>query len=184
EQTLRDELSLPLKWHSYVRKTVTEDQIEQYFQSHRAQFDGTELRASQIFLAVESMADPKQVATGLAKLGKIRQEIVNGMLFADAAKKYSDAPTGAKGGDVGLFKYQSPLSPQMKKVAFGLPKGELSQPFAGAKGVHLCVVTERKEGNLSLEDVRTLVLETLSDELWAKKIKELKAKAKIERVGK
>jgi peptidyl-prolyl cis-trans isomerase C len=182
EQTLRDELSLPLKWQIYVNKNITELQIEKYFDAHRSHFDGTELRVSQIFLAVEDMTETQQVATGLAKLAKIRKEIVDGLPFADAAKKYSDSPTGAKGGDVGRFQFQGPLSPQLKKMAFSLPKGEISQPFAGAKGVHLCVVTERKDGDLTLEDVRSHVLETLRDELWAKKIKELKAKAQIERV--
>jgi peptidyl-prolyl cis-trans isomerase C len=182
EQTLRDELSLPLKWQIYVNKNITELQIEKYFEAHRSHFDGTELRVSQIFLAVEDMSEPPQVAAGLARLAKIRKEIVDGLSFADAAKKYSDSPTGVKGGDVGRFQFQGPLSPQLKKMAFSLSKGEISQPFAGAKGVHLCVVTERKDGDLTLEDVRSHVLETLRDELWAKKIKELKAKAQIERV--
>lgn len=183
EQSLRDELALPLKWRNYVSKTTTETQIEQFFNEHRERFDGTELRISQIFLAGESMEDPKQVTAALTKLTRIRQEILDGLPFAEAAKKYSDSPSGAKGGDLGRCKFHGMLSPQLKKVAFSLPKGELSQPFAGAKGVHLCVVTERTEGQNSLEDARTDVMDALSDELWVKKIKELKAKSKIDRTN-
>jgi peptidyl-prolyl cis-trans isomerase C len=181
EQVLREELSLPLKWRNYVLKTVTDEQIEQHFKANQIRFDGTELRASQIFLFVESMADSQQVAEGLAKLKKIRQEIVDGLPFADAAKKYSDSPTREKGGDVGYFLFEGKVSPQLAKVAFSLPKGEISQPFAGARGVHLCVVTERKDGELSLEDVRSQVIEELSKEIWTSKLKELKAKAKLEK---
>ena len=181
EQVLREELALPLKWRNYVLKTVTEQQIGDYFTTHHLKFDGTELRASQIFLAVESMSDQKQVEAGLAKLARIRMEIEAGLPFADAAKKYSDSPSGAKGGDLGWFLYEGKVSPQMAKMAFSLQKGELSQPFPGAKGVHLCLVTDRKEGESGLEDARTAVLQALSSELWTRKIKELRSKAKIDR---
>lgn len=181
DQVLRDELSLPLKWRHYIIQTVSEEELHDYFEAHRVLFDGTELRASQIFLAVESMDDPKQVSAGLARLAKIRAEIEGGLDFAEAAKKYSDSPSGAKGGDIGWFLAEGKVSPQLARVAFSLPKGEMSQPFVGVKGVHLCVVTDRKEGQTGLEDARASVLQAVSNELWTKKIKELRSTAKIER---
>jgi peptidyl-prolyl cis-trans isomerase C len=180
EQILREELSLPLKWRNYVMKTVTEEEIQEYFETHKVQFDGTEVRASQIFLAVASMQDPQQVTAALSKLAGIQKEILGGLKFAEAAKKYSDSPTGAKGGDVGWFLYEGKVSPQLAKTAFSLKPGEMSQPFTGVKGVHLCLVTDRKEGQLGLEDARTIVMQAMSNEMWTRKIKSLRAAAQIE----
>lgn len=181
DKILRAELALPLMWRNYIVQTVPEEAVQKYFDDHKVDLDGTEVKASQIFAKVEDLKDPKQVEQALAKLSKIRDEINAGLPFADAARKYSQAKSGEKGGDVGYFLTAGKMPRAFTKVAFALKPGEMSEPFVSPFGAHLCLVTDRKQGELSLEDVRVKVMESLSNELQARKLKELRAKAKIER---
>lgn len=181
DKVLREELALPLMWRNYVRKIVLENDVQKYFDDHRIDLDGTQVKASQIFAKVADLKDPEQVKQALAKLAKIRDEINAGLSFADAAKKYSQAPSRDKGGDVGFFLTEGKMPRAFTKVAFSLKPGEMSEPFVSPFGAHLCLVTDRQEGELSLEDVRVKVMEKISAELMAKKLKELRSKAKIEK---
>lgn len=179
EKILRDELALPLMWRNYVTQQVTDKMVQEYFEQHRVELGGTEVKASQVFAKVADVNDPKQVSAALAKLSKIRQEIEAGLPFADAAKKYSQAPSRDKGGDVGYFLPEGKMPRAFTKIAFSLKPGELSEPFASPFGAHLCLVTDRRD--LSLEDMRVKVMEAISRDLQTQKLKELRAKAKIER---
>jgi parvulin-like peptidyl-prolyl isomerase len=69
---------------------------------------------------------------------------------------------------------------QLTREVFRLNVGEVSQPFRTSWGVHLCLVTDRKPGDLSLEDVRDEVLARMSQDLWNETIAELRKTAKIE----
>lgn len=184
DKILREELALPLMWRNYVTKTVPEQAVQQYFDQHRVELDGTEVKASQIFAKVGNLSDPQQVEQALAKLSKIHDEIKAGLSFAEAARKYSEAPSGKKGGDVGYFLTEGKMPRAFTKIAFSLKPGEMSEPFVSRFGAHLCLVTDRKPGELSLEDVRPKVMEGISNELQAQTLKELRSKAKIERVDK
>lgn len=181
DKVLREELALPLIWRNYVLKTVLEKDVQKYFEDHRIDLDGTQVKASQIFAKVGNLKDPEQVKQALDKLSKIRDEIKAGLPFADAAKKYSQAPSREKGGDVGFFLTEGKMPRAFTKVAFSLKPREMSEPFVSPFGAHLCLVTDRQEGELSLEDVRVKVMEKISAELMAKKLKELRSKAKIEK---
>ncbi len=69
---------------------------------------------------------------------------------------------------------------QFSREAFRLKVGEISQPFRSKFGVHLCVVTGRTPGDLSLEDVRDEVLTRLSQEMWKQTVADMRKTAKIE----
>ena len=117
-------------------------------------------------------------------MAKIRKEIADGLEFAAAAEKYSEAPSGKKGGDVGWLVIGGGKMPRVcTTAAFELQSGEMSQPVVSSYGAHLLLVTQRKDGQFSLEDVRPQVMQGLSSELQRKKVQELRAKARIDRLG-
>jgi peptidyl-prolyl cis-trans isomerase C len=68
----------------------------------------------------------------------------------------------------------------ISRVAFQLKKGDISEPFRTSFGMHLLTVTDRRPGQLSLEDVRPIVLEAISDDLWRDTVRDLREKARIE----
>lgn len=176
EETLRRELTLPLDWDEYVRRQTTEEKLRDVWKSRKHEFDGSEVRAAQIALKGDDPAADEK------RLADVRQQIVAGkQTFADAAKKHSQAPSAAKGGDLGRFGYRGKQPPPYPQIAFELKVGEVSEPIRSPFGVLLLTVTERSEGQLSLEDARPEILQQLSTELQREVLDKERAKAKIER---
>ena len=186
DAALRRELYLPLAWEYHLGRVLTQGTLQAEFERHRSEYDGTEIRASQIFIKTDA-SDPasqvKDAGTKEAadKLARLRSEVVAGKIsFADAARRDSEAPSAAQGGDVGYFAFRGPMPPEVCRVAFALKKGEVSRPFRTPFGVHLYTVTEIRPGNLSLEDVRSAVIRRLSTELWDKLVAQARSTAKLE----
>lgn len=178
---LKSELGLTLAWQSYVRKTVTPEQLKEYFHSHKIELDGTQLRASQIFLKVTHPSDQTEVARQVARMSEIRQSVLDKKLtFSEAAKKFSESPSREQGGDIGLFGWRGKLPPSVSKAAFGLQLDEISEPIVSPFGVHLIQITERHPGDFSLEDVRSVILDRLSQKMWAETVQTRRETAKIE----
>lgn len=91
----------------------------------------TQVRASHILVKTQ------------AEALKIRQEIINGKSFAQAAKEYSICPSGQEGGDLGYF-CRGMMVPEFEDAAFSLPVQKLSDPLQTQFGWHLILVTDKK----------------------------------------
>lgn len=183
EKDLREELALSLAWQVQLHRMVSDERLREYFQKHRNQFDGTQLRARVILLKVDEEKSVEGQADAIKRLQEIRKEITSGQItFAEAAAKYSQAPSSRQGGDIGYFTYRGKMPELFTRVVFDLKPGALSEPFNTPFGVQLAVVTEVKPGELSLEDERATVLRRLSDELWRELVSQQRADAKIERL--
>jgi len=181
EDSLRAHLALPLAWKSFVRRTVTDEQLRDYFAKHRSEFDGSEVRASQIVISVPADSDESAWTVAEKTLVDVRDAVATGKLtFAEAARRHSSSPSGKEGGDLGYFAYRGRLPVAISSVAFALQPGEMSQPFRTAFGVHLLTVTERRSGDLSLEDARESVGEQLSRDLWNKQVQTERMSARIQ----
>ena len=90
-----------------------------------------EVRASHLLVATQAEA----IA--------LRDEIVAGRLFEEAAQAVSKCPSGKNGGDLNFFG-RGRMVPEFDAVAFDLPVGEVSQPVKTQFGWHLLVVTETR----------------------------------------
>lgn len=175
---LKEELSLPLMWKSHLQFAVTQQQIREYFQKHKHRYDGTKVKARQIFLKAD---DDKSRDAAAKELLQIKKQIAAGKIsFEDAAKKHSQAPTAKTGGDLGFFGWQGRLPRALSKAAFTMKPDEIGEPIDSPFGVHLMQVTARKPGDISLEDARPVVFNDLSQELWNELVKKRMAAAKIE----
>lgn len=181
EKSLRGLVAGDLAWRQYVRRVITDAQLRGHFEKHRHEYDGTEIRASQILMKRPEGADEKQIQALREKLDRIREEVVGGKTsFAEAARKHSEAPSKSEGGDVGWFPYRGKMPTVFTREVFPLKKGEVSRPFATPFGVHLAVVTDVKPGRLSLEDVRQLVFRDVAERTRRETLEKLKRAARIE----
>lgn len=90
-----------------------------------------EVRASHILVKTKEQAE------------SIREDIINGRSFAEAAKEYSLCPSGKQGGDLGYFGH-GVMVPEFDKAAFELPLNIVSEPIKTQFGWHLLVVTDKK----------------------------------------
>ncbi len=109
-----------------------------------------DLRASHILIMVDKNATPADTLAAYNKIMKIRDEIVAGKDFAEAAVEYSDDPSAKdqkaipnkqryrKGnkGDLGYFTVFNMVYP-FESAAYNTPVGKVSQPIRTQFGYHL-----------------------------------------------
>jgi len=176
------ELSLSLAWLNYVKATITPEQIRAHFDQHRLEFDGTRVRARQIFFKRQAGETDADLASRVQKMAEIRQQIQSQALdFPTAAQRFSEAPSKKDGGDVGWFAARGRMPYEVAKVALPLNVGELSEPILSPFGVHLVLVEEKEAGLLSPEDARRAILDQLSTQLWEQTVQQQRQTAKIQR---
>lgn len=152
--------------HQEIRRRIDikEEDIEGYYLDHPEQFrteEGVVLR--HILLKLPEGAGPAQEKEALEEAGRIRQEVLSGKKFEEAALIYSqDEASAAQGGWLGFFG-KGALSPAMEEVVWKLQEGDVSEPVPSAQGVHLIQVVEKTSGEIRpLDRVR----ETISDKLY------------------
>jgi len=148
---LQHRVAWKIVWPPYVSRQLTDKALEKYFQSHRRDFDGTQLRVSHILLSVRD----DTVASSMTRAEAICQEIRSGKIsFAEAARKHSTAPSAEDGGDVGFISRHDPMPESFSRPAFALEKDAVSDPVVTDFGVHLIQCTAVKPGEKTWQDVR------------------------------
>lgn len=104
----------------------------------------SQIRASHILLMYKGSM--RSTATrskdeALTSITAMKTEIADGADFADLARKNSDCPSGAEGGDLGKFP-RGAMVPEFDKAAFALEPGQVSDVIETAFGYHLIQRTE------------------------------------------
>ncbi|MDR0966349.1 MAG: peptidyl-prolyl cis-trans isomerase [Myxococcales bacterium] len=116
----------------FARQAVTEAEIEAHYQANPDEFSVPEgVRAAHIV-----------VSTNDAAIGVLR-ELRAGLAFDEAARRYSVAPEGKNGGDLGFFP-RGVMPPMFDKVCFELPVGRVSDIVPSDYGFHIFKVLEKK----------------------------------------
>jgi parvulin-like peptidyl-prolyl isomerase len=180
EDDVRQAARVSVRWQAYVRRTVTEKEIREHFEAHREQFDGTQVRISQIVRIVSTPPASAEWSEAEQLLAELKTQLQSGKIeFASAAATQSESPSAKSGGDVGFIRFGGDVPAPVAAAAFSLKTGQISLPIRSTVGVHLVQVTDRRAGELSLEDARPAVLKSLGDRLWQKTVKTLRDKAKI-----
>ncbi len=183
-ETLRPRLVWQRLWQQYVEKYLNDAALEAHFNTHREDFDGTQVRVSHILLRPDRSNDPKSVAAKQKAAATIREQIEKQEIsFAEAAKKFSAGPSRHQGGDLGLIPRHGVMVEPFSQAAFALKKGQISPPVVTPFGVHLIVVTEIKPGEIEWSDVREHLQAPAAHELFLKLAEKQRKKAKIEFTG-
>ena len=156
--TFRRQLEWQEGWSSYLKKQLTDEKIEKFFEDHRMEFDGTRLNVSQILLPVgkkDGQQDEVSLNAALERAREIRAEIENKKLsFAQAAEKYSTGPSAKQGGELGLIGRREPMPDAFSKSAFALKRHQVSEPVVTTFGVHLIQWTDSTPGKKTWFDAR------------------------------
>jgi len=87
--------------------------------------------------------DAEQLAAAEAKANGILDQIHKGAAFDEVAKKNSDGPSAAQGGDLGLFK-RGTLSKELEDRTFAMKAGELTDVIRTKQGFVILKVTEHQ----------------------------------------
>lgn len=171
-------------WNRYARELLTDADLEQFFEAHRRDYDGTQLRVSHILLRIEGTQDQGTVAGAVRKATAIRDQILSGATtFADAALRHSAGPSREQGGDLGFIPRRERMVEEFSAAAFRLKKGEISPPVLTPFGVHLITVTDEQPGTLKWQDVREQLITAAQVPAFHQLAAHLRKTAKVEYTG-
>lgn len=171
--------------HFVERVTISDNEVRAYYESHPESFKQPEqVRASHILISVDPQANSSKRSSARKKAEEIRQKLRKGEDFADLAKKFSQGPSRAKGGDLGYFR-RGQMTKPFEDAAFALMPGEVSDVVQTKFGYHLIKVFEKKpEATIAFEEIREVLGRYLTQEKVQNEvslyIQKLKENAKVE----
>jgi len=155
--TLRRTLKWQLSWQHYLDHYLTEKNLQKFYEQHRRNFDGTELRLAHILWKVD-VDDAEALAAAKEAAANVRRRILAGKTTFDAAAaEHSQAPTADTGGKIGYITRHDSMPEPFAKAAFELKKNEISPPVVTPFGVHLIQCLDVKPGQRPWRDVRQAV---------------------------
>ncbi len=172
KETLKEPLKVQVEYRSYPfdlfasSVQVTDKDVEDYYQANRdSKFhQPKQAKLRYISIRVAPEADPKQKEAARARANRLLADARAGKDFAELAKKESDDPTAAKGGDLGWV-VQGQLPPAIDKVVFGLTKGGISNVIETPGGLQIVKVEDvKEEKTLTLKEASDQIKSTLKTE--------------------
>ncbi len=154
---------------------VSEDEAKAYYAAHSDTLvQKEEVNARHILLKVDEGATQEEVDKVLARMMKIQARAIAGEDFAKLAQEYSEGPSAPNGGDLGWFGRDGGMVKPFEDAAFGLVKGEISQPVRTRFGWHIIKVEDRKDpSQMTYEDVEKEIKQILAEEKATDKLSDL-----------
>jgi peptidyl-prolyl cis-trans isomerase SurA len=170
--------------------SISKEDQQQFYNEHKSELEQPEsIRLSEILVAPKKAAatpadpaaaaapgaDPKSqdaeaakqaedtaaLAAAEAKANDLLKQIRAGASFEDIAKKNSDGPSAAQGGDLGLFKRGS-LAKELEDKTFAMKADEVTDVIRTKQGyVILKVISHTQAGIPPLKDVEPRVQDAL-----------------------
>ena len=130
------------------RVKITQDQIKQYYEEHKHEYDQPEqVQIREILISTEG-----KEAAGLEAAEKRAREVLEKVRtngdFAELAEEYSDGATAkSRGGEIGFFR-RGQLAKEIEEVAFRLNRGETSDLIRTKYGWLIIKVELKYEGGV------------------------------------
>lgn len=153
--------------------TITDDEVKQFFEENKAQFDVVEqVKVAHILVATKEEAEA------------VLKQLKEGADFAKlAAEKSIDPGSKDNGGEYDFFPRGTMHEP-FENAAFALKKDELSDVVQTDNGFHVIKLLDRKEAYSATfeekkEEVRDIIVNNKVYEMSEKWMTDLKAKAEI-----
>jgi peptidyl-prolyl cis-trans isomerase SurA len=156
--------------------TVTKEEEQKFYDDHKSELEQPEsIRLSEILIApktpaadakgqddaAKQAADAAALAAAEAKANDVLKQIKAGANFDDVAKKNSDGPTAAQGGDLGVFK-RGTLAKELEDRTFAMKSGEVTDVIRTKQGyVILKVINHQMAGIPPLKDIEPRINDAL-----------------------
>jgi peptidyl-prolyl cis-trans isomerase SurA len=172
--------------------SISKEEEQQFYDEHKNEMEQPEsIKLSEILVTPQKPASDKSAAgnpagdasaTGAdaakqaqeaaalaaaeAKAGDVLKQIRAGANFEDMAKKFSDGPSAAQGGDLGSFK-RGTLAKELEDQTFAMKSGEVTDVIRTKQGyVILKVTSHQMAGIPSMKDIEP----KLQDALYYQKL--------------
>lgn len=183
---LQDQLAINKLLSRKVRGSIilTDEELEAYYRAHPQEFQLTgQVQLRHLLIAIPKAEDPEAEAAAASRVSEVLAALMAGAPFAAVAARYSDAPTAAQGGELGVLR-QGELAPELERVAFALLPGEMSTPIRTAAGYNILLVEAREAPVLPFAQAREGIRDQLFRQRAQKRFRdyltELRQKAYVE----
>ena len=143
---------------------VTKEEEKKYYDEHQKEFEHPErVRLSEILVSTEKLEPGNQAGLAAAqqKAQQLLQQVRGRTPFEEVAKKSSDGPTAAQGGDLGYFK-RGTLAKELEEKTFTMKPGEITDVVRTKQGFLILKVTDHEQAGVPpLKEVEPQILDTL-----------------------
>jgi len=135
------------------KAAVTSSDLQQYYNSHEAQYQVPEtVKVRHILIKTplpgpDGKVDQKAVDAARAKAEDLLKQLKNGANFAELAKKNSEDTTASVGGDLGWIKKGQMVAP-FENSAFSMNKGQMSDLVQTNYGFHIIQTEDKQDAHL------------------------------------
>lgn len=183
-QMIRQRL-LSIEIHSKV--VITNAQIENYYQTRYGQQEAEDgLHILQIGCVWGPGGKSTDREDARMRAEQLRGMVMAGENFKEIAKAYSDLPSAADGGDIGVFR-RDELSQAMQEGLSGLRPGEVSMIIESGQSQQFFKLLSSKAGNVITqapldtvrEEIRSLLMEQHLKEKFETWVTQLRENAYI-----
>jgi peptidyl-prolyl cis-trans isomerase SurA len=155
KQTLRNQIITQQVIGKEVgsRLTISKEEEQAFYDQHKDEFaQPEEIRLSEILISTDKKPnDPRDadqvLADAQAKADGILEQIKKGAKFEDLAKKDSEGPGAADGGDLGQFK-RGVLAKELEDKTFAMKTGEVSDVIRTKQGFIILKVTQHQQAGV------------------------------------
>ncbi len=165
---------------------VTDEDVKAYYDAHIDRYMGkTKYKLRHLLLKVPPMASEMEQADVLQRAKDLHKRLRAGESFSDLAGTFSEAPSAAKGGQLGVFEIKL-LTKKIQSAVQGLSAGQFTEVVETEQGYQIFFVEDViSSGGITLDDARQEIQEKLFAEdvdrkykVWLKTMRE-KAHVKI-----
>ena len=148
KSVLTQQAEATIAWRKIINFTyrssvlVSDEEIDEKMAEVIANAKKPEMLVAEIFLAVESPENEKDI-----KLlsNRLIQQLQSGAKFPGLARSFSQSATAQKGGDLGWIK-QGILDENLDLALAKMSPGEFSQPIRVLEGYFILMLRERRAG--------------------------------------
>jgi peptidyl-prolyl cis-trans isomerase SurA len=145
--TLRAQIAAQLLWQKTVeqqyagRVNITPEAVDAEMARIAEGQNKVHYVVSEIFLAVDNPDEDEKV---LKNAQSLVAQIQAGAPFPAIARQFSQSPSGAEGGDIGLI-YDGQLAPELSAALATMKTGDLSPPVRSIGGYYILALRQRLE---------------------------------------
>lgn len=131
------------------RINISKDEERAFYDQHKSELARPEqVKLSEILVSTDQAGDdPAKIAAAQAKADELLKQIKAGANFEDVAKKESQGPSAAQGGDLGFFE-RGKLAKQLEDLTFGMKKDAVSDVIRTKQGFVILKVTEHQSAGI------------------------------------
>jgi len=131
---------------------ISKEEIQKYYDDHKKDLSQPEqVKLSEILVSTDKKRvdgdENAQLQAAKTQADALLSQIKDGAKFDDVAKKESDGPSAAQGGDLGAFK-RGTLAKELEDKVFAMKAGDVSDVIRTKQGFIILKVTDHQKAGI------------------------------------